>query len=60
MLFALDKIIMYKVNGHYAMKYAYTALQQEIIKAVGVDKSEIENVITLWNTKNKDDGSIKL
>ncbi len=60
MLLALDKIIMYKVKGRYAMKYADTALQQEIMKAVGVDKSEIKNVITLWDSKNKDDGSIKL
>lgn len=59
MLLALDKIIMYQVNGHYAMKYAYTALQQEILKAINVDKSEIENVITLWNSKDKADGSIK-
>lgn len=59
MLLALDKIIMYQVNGHYALKYAYTALQQEIMKALGVEKSEIESVITLWNSKDKADDSIK-
>lgn len=59
MLLALDKIIMYQVNGRYALKYAYTALQQEIMKALGVEKSEIESVIALWNSKEKADDSIK-
>lgn len=53
MILALDKIIMYRVNGHYAVKYAYTSMQQEILNALGVEKSEIEDIVTLWNSKNK-------
>lgn len=50
---ALDMIIMYKVNGHYALKYTYASLQQEIMNAIGVKKEEIEAVIDSWNSAKK-------
>ena len=53
MLMALDKIIMYKVSGHYSMKYAYTSLQQEILNALSVEKSSIAAIVTDWNSHLK-------
>lgn len=53
MLMALDKIIMYKVSGHYSMKYAYTALQQEILNALSIESSSIEAIVTDWNSRLK-------
>ena len=50
-LLALDKIIMYRVNGHYSLKYAYTSLQREIMNALGVSEGDIESVIDAWNSK---------
>ena len=53
MLMALDKIIMYKVSGHYSMKYAYTSLQQEILNALSIEKPSIEAIVTDWNSHLK-------
>lgn len=53
MLMALDKIIMYKVSEHYSMKYAYTALQQEILDALSIEKSSIEAIVTDWISQLK-------
>lgn len=53
MLMALDKIIMYKVSGHYSMKYAYTSLQQEILNALSIEKSSIEGIVIDWNSRLK-------
>jgi len=36
---------MTKINGIYLQKYALTALQQEILKKLGVEKKEIESTI---------------
>ena len=49
----LDMIIVYKVNGHYALKHTYTSLQQEIMNAIVVKKEEIEAVIDSWNSAKK-------
>lgn len=49
MILALDKIIMYKVNGHYTLKYNLTALQSEIMNALKMKKEEISDVITDFN-----------
>lgn len=49
MILALDKIIMYKVNGHYGLKYNLTAQQCEIMNALNMKKEEITEVITDFN-----------
>lgn len=53
MILTLDKIIMYKVNGHYSLKYAYTSLQQEIMNALDVEKQSIEGLIESFNSTIK-------
>ncbi len=49
MILALDKIIMYKVNGHYGLKYNLTGQQCEIMNALNMKKEEITEVITDFN-----------
>ncbi len=50
MILALDKIIMYRVNGHYSLNYVYTSLKKEILNALVVDKQSIEDVVESWNS----------
>ena len=53
MLLALERIIMYRVNGHYPTKHSYTSLQQEILNALEVKKESVEAVVKEWNTREK-------
>lgn len=53
MILSLEKIIMHKTHGVWSLKYAYTAEQQEIMNALGLQKSDIQKVVDEWNSDSK-------